>query len=391
MWSVKYKPKSLDEFLGNCAVVSEIVSWARNWKKGKSKALMIIGPCGCGKTTLCEIIAKELSLNLIETNSSDVRKKAALLQFFGSALSQQSLFFSGKLVLFDEVDGLAGNYDRGATSALKDIILKSSYPVILTATDKTVRGVKDMRKICKVVNFEPLDISDVIKGLRRICSLVGIEYDDLALKRVARSAGGDMRAAINNLQGVVSEDGHVTEDMSKDIDIRDTSMQINEILTVIFNTLDPRIAEGVMQNTDTGPDEILEWVRENVARVYKNEKDVARAFNMISRADVFRGRISIQQYWRFLVYQSKLMSIGVAVSKENRYRGIVVPVFPQKIGVLARTMFSRQKDKKNALALGQCLHCSRRVTRGYFPLIEIIRSKRASDYKVLCDSVGVEF
>ena len=391
MWAVEYKPETLKEFYGNDKAVSEVLEWVRNWKREKKKALMIIGPCGVGKTVLCELVAKKLSLNLVETNSSDVRSKKTLLGFFGKSLAQQSLFFNGKLVLFDELDGLSGMKDRGASSALKEIISNTKHPVILTATDKTVRSVKDLKTTCKVVNFDSISMVDLVKVLKRICSLAGIESDDSALKRVARSSGGDMRAAINNLQGIVSSDGFVSEQSAKEIDSRDSCSQISDILNVIFNTTDAGIADQVMHNPDASPDEIMEWIRENAPRVYKDKDDVARAMNMISRSDVFRGRISTQQYWRYLVYQGKLMSVGVATAKDSKYGGRMDPVFPQKIGILARTMFKRQKDKRNAKALGGMLHCSSRVARNYFPLIELMRNNRSAEYKKICDLSGAEF
>ena len=41
------------------------------------------------------------------------------------------------------------------------------------------------------------------------------------------------------------------------------------------------------------------------------------AYDYLSKADVFRGRIRKWQYWRYLVYQSALMNLGVAFSKDK--------------------------------------------------------------------------
>ena len=58
------------------------------------------------------------------------------------------------------------------------------------------------------------------------------------------------------------------------------------------------------------------WLEENIPREYDNE-ELEKAFNSLSRADVFRGRIRRWQYYRFLVYQSLLMSAGVSLAKKQ--------------------------------------------------------------------------
>ncbi|MCK5234523.1 MAG: AAA family ATPase, partial [Candidatus Aenigmarchaeota archaeon] len=129
MWSVKLKPKTFEEFAGNKKAIDQIQKWAKNFRNERYKALILIGPTGSGKTTATEILAKELNFNIVETNASDMRSKKELKSFFGHALQQQSLFFKGKLVLLDEVDGISGQYDRGAPAEIAGIIKTSKHPV----------------------------------------------------------------------------------------------------------------------------------------------------------------------------------------------------------------------------------------------------------------------
>lgn len=65
-WSVKYRPMTLNEMIGNESAVSRIKS---TLKKGNSHAMLLYGNSGCGKSTLARIIA-----NHVATKSSDIRE-----------------------------------------------------------------------------------------------------------------------------------------------------------------------------------------------------------------------------------------------------------------------------------------------------------------------------
>lgn len=390
MWSEKHKPSSFKDFVGNPKAVAAVRAWASNWKREPRKALMILGPSGTGKTLAAELLAKEMDYNIIETNASDVRSKKALENFFGRALEQQSLFYKGKLVLLDELEGVSGQKDRGAPAVIKTIIESSRHPIILTAADQTAASVKTVRRSCKVVKLEPVPTDDIVQALERVCSIENIKADEKALKAIARFSGGDVRAAINDMQSVVNSSRELKPDDVKGLGYRDSARSVQEGLTVVFRTLDAGTAIEAVDNLDVPPDEFIQWVRENIPREYKDGKEIAVAFDMLSRADIFRGRIMRQQYWRFLVYQLGLSSAGVAVAKEEKYPEVREYRFPSRIALLARTMFQRAKDKKNAEALASVMHCSSREARAYFPLIRLIKNRQPRAYQKIVEETGVD-
>ena len=63
-------------------------------------------------------------------------------------------------------------------------------------------------------------------------------------------------------------------------------------------------------------DEIILWVEKNLPMEYEGE-ELARAFDLLSKVDVFKGRIYKQQYWRFLVYENAFLSYGISSSKKQ--------------------------------------------------------------------------
>ena len=94
-------------------------------------------------------------------------------------------------------------------------------------------------------------------------------------------------------------------------------------------------------------DEIILWVEENIPSEY-NGVELARAYDLLSKTDVFRGRIHKQQYWRFLIYENIFLSYGIASSKKNFRTGFTGYKRPSRI---------LRMIKEGGLG---CRHCGRR-------------------------------
>ena len=79
-----------------------------------------MGPPGVGKTTTAYLVAKELGYEITELNASDTRSKKQLDSVVADALGTRWVTNTSakKLLLMDEVDGMAGNEDRGGVGEL---------------------------------------------------------------------------------------------------------------------------------------------------------------------------------------------------------------------------------------------------------------------------------
>src|SRR3989338_6137191 len=122
----KYTPKNISEIQGQDSAVSALVNFVKDFPKRK-RAALIHGPVGSGKTSAVHAIALELDYEIIELNASDARNKDSLLEILGPAMSQRSLFGKGKIILVDEIDGVAGNDDRGGISELATLIETTKF------------------------------------------------------------------------------------------------------------------------------------------------------------------------------------------------------------------------------------------------------------------------
>ncbi|HIG96291.1 TPA: replication factor C large subunit [Candidatus Woesearchaeota archaeon] len=398
-WAHTYKPKSLNDFMGQTEIaIATLKTAVQSFKKG-SKALLLHGPSGSGKTSSVHALAKDLNYEILEINASDTRNKEAIHTILGAATQQQSLFYRGKLILLDEIDGLSGTDDRGCLSELSALLQESSFPVICTMVDPEDEKLKPIKKQCQLIEFPALDPKIIAHLLKAICDKEHIPYDENALASLSRSAGGDMRAAITDLQVATSVllDG---KKLSKaDLSVlggRETKTQIEEALMRVFKTLDPAIALEAFDQLALDYNEALLWLDENLPREYEKPADRARAYDFLSRADIMNRRIRRWQHWRFLVYIQAYLSAGVAVAKDEKYKPTLSYRQTHRLLRIWQANMKFSHRKSIAQKLSSVLHLSSaRAVREVIPYLQLLckhdacfAEKLGQELKLEIDEVG---
>lgn len=346
VWIHKYAPKVLSDVKGQNTAIERLSSYVDNYKKGV-KPLFLYGPQGVGKTSSVHALAKENNYEIIEVNASDSRNADMIKSVIGAAVDQQSLFGNKKMILIDEVDGLAGREDRGGVAAINDIISKSTFPVIITGNDPYKKSLASLRKKCDLLEFHSLAYTSIIPVLKRISEIERITASEDALTALARSVGGDLRAAINDLQSL-SYDGKLTK---KDLELaysRDHTDKIINALVRVFKTTNAATALEAFDDVQEDLDAIFLWLDENLPREYTKAKDLAEAFSNLALADKFKGRIRKRQYYRFYVYCYNLLSVGIALSKEEKYPGFTS--YKPTTRLLKIWMSNQKNAKKKIIA-----------------------------------------
>jgi len=331
----KYKPEKLNEIKGNSKSISELKYFVENFKRGK--AGLLYGAIGVGKTLSVHILAKELNYDIIEVNASDYRDKESVERIIGESSQQYSLFKKGRIILVDEIDGL-NLEDRGGAQALASIISKSIWPIIMTCNDPFNSKLKNLRSKSRLIEFKKLDYLDVFKILKEVCDKEEIKFKEDKLKQLARKSDGDVRAALNDLQNLASE--KELEDI--EFGDREHKETIFNALRLIFKSKDPILLLDILSKTDLDLDECILWLDENLAKEYDKE-DLKNAYEVLAKADVFKGRIRRQQYYGFLVYINALVSAGIGLSKKEKNNKFVNYKRPERI---LKLWIARQRYNK---------------------------------------------
>ncbi len=365
-WTKKYEPKNPDEIVGQGSGVANLIGFLRDFKNQRNKAMILYGPPGCGKTSSVYAAAKELDLELLEVNASDFRNKLMIDATIGNASQQMSLFMKQKVILVDEIDGLSGQKDRGGVAEIARLIETTKFPMILTAQNPYDQKFKNLRKKADLIQYNALDYKDIFEYLSKICDNENIEFDENALKGLARRAGGDLRGAIIDLQLLSAGTNKINNDVLNELSGRKQTESMLQALVKIFKTTDPAIALRAFDNVNEDLDQSFLWIDANLPKEYKKPKDLAKAYLALSKADVFRGRIRRWQHWRFLVYVNALLTAGIATAKDEKYKEFIQYKPTMRLLRIWQAKMSNAKKKSIASKISSMTHTStKRITNDF--------------------------
>jgi replication factor C large subunit len=373
-WPEKYRPKNLKEFVNQKEALDAFLKWIKKWKPG-NKALLLYGPSGTGKTSLIHAYAQEKNIEFIETNASDIRSAKAL-ENIALATQQRPLLKKSKIFLFDEIEGIVGREEVGGIKAIIEVIRKSLFPIVLIANNPWEPKLRSLREYCELVEFKKISVWDIEKRLKQICQFEKIKPKDEVLREIAKISKGDLRAAINDLETIARGKREISKKDLEVLGFREKETSIFDALKIIFKTKNALAAKLAISNVDKDPEEIFLWIENNVAKEYEDPKEIAKAYDALSKADLFRQRIRIEQEWRFRSYMIDLMTAGVSQAKKEIYRKFTKYQYPSKLVILGRTKFERTEEKEKLLELAKKLHCStRKIKSEFLPYLNLLNRK----------------
>ena len=294
MWSEKYRPASLEDMVGNEEGRAKLRIWLRKWKPG-SKAALLVGPPGTGKTTTVHLVARDAELQLVELNASDSRTKDRLSKKVGEAITSTSLFGGMSLIFLDEVDGLAGRADFGAVEFIKDAVKKSQSPVVMAANDPESDEVRKLGSAATRIEFRKPEPAEVVKRLEKIAQKEKLVVSKDEMARIASAANGDLRAAINFLQSGLPAR-------------KDEEMTASQSVNAFFEAPDESAALRALRAYPGQPREKIRDIFTAVVRSRVHEERKAGALDVLSRTDVIMGRMMKGKDWRLLRYLDPLLA-----------------------------------------------------------------------------------
>lgn len=348
-WSEKYRAFKFTEIKGQELAVDKVKMFIRNFPL--KKAVLLHGPPGIGKTSLAYALAAEYDAEILEMNASDLRNKEKIAQVIGPASQQKSLFKKAKIILIDEVDGISTR-DRGGLTELLGLIEKTSFPLIITGNDIWQQKFNLLRQKSELVGLKEPDYKVVLTILKDICLKENLAVSNDVLTSISIKSRGDIRGAINDLQSLSKMD---EKSLVKEISERNKEVSIFNALQFVFKNaqLDSKML-GVYDEVNMDVDEIFLWIEENIPYEYKG-RELFKAYDALSRADVFRGRIHRRQHWRFLVYENFFLGSGIAAAKKYNRTGWTGYKKPSRI--LKIWLNNQRMAKKKSISEKYARYC----------------------------------
>ena len=370
-WVEKYRPKKLEKFKGQEQAVDKIKKFVAGFDLNKfaktiKRALILHGPSGTGKTTLAHVIANETNSEIFELNASDLRNRPKLQEILRPAIEQRSLTKKRKIILVDEVDGIS-SVDRGGLTELLFLIEVTPHPIIITANDIWNRELTQLRKKSELVQLKEIDINVMKEIMFSILKKEDMFMNNNIVTSIALRAKGDVRASINDLQAA----SRMRDPSLIVFDERNKKIDIFNALNLIFKGKPTKETLEVFDSVDIPFDESILWIEENIPEEYHGE-ELAKAYESLSRVDLFKGRIYKQQYWRFLVYENFFLSYGISAAKKSLKTRFTKYKRPTRILKIWLNNQRIAKKKSIAQKYAHHVHVGEKRALKEFPIIKQI-------------------
>jgi replication factor C small subunit len=234
-WTEKYRPRSLEHVWGQ----EETVKGLKAFVKSKNMPnLLFAGPPGVGKTTAAlalahDLFGKNFEGNVLELNASDDRGIDVVrgkIKDFARSVSLGGVPF--KLIFLDEADALTSDAQHALRRTMES---NSSVTRFVLSCNYSSKIIEPIQSRCAVFRFMPLNEADVHKMIDKVAKEEGLSLNDDAKKAVAYVSEGDMRKALNVLQGASFHSKSLTSDMIYKINSRAKPKEVVTMVELAIN------------------------------------------------------------------------------------------------------------------------------------------------------------
>lgn len=200
LWIEKYRPKKLEEIVGQSVVTERLKSYIR---QKNIPHLLFAGPPGTGKTTAATVLAREFygtewKENFFELNASDdrgIKMVRETIKDYSRILPNNPLGF--KILFLDEADYMTDEAQAALRRTMENFTRTTRFILSCNYSSKIIEPIQSRTAIFR---FKAIPEEAVMDALGNILEKEGVEYEKKSLEVIAEMSFGDMRKAINTLQ-----------------------------------------------------------------------------------------------------------------------------------------------------------------------------------------------
>jgi Holliday junction DNA helicase RuvB len=260
-WSLR--PKRLTEFIGQDAVKAnlEILISAARGRDEPIEHILIAGPPGLGKTTLANIMANEMGVNIRTTSGPAIEHQGALASILTN-LEDRDIFF------VDEIHRLARPVEESLYPAMEDFkfdfvsgkgagaqtfrLQLPRFTVIGATTRQGMLSAPLRDRFGAVYPLYFYDVDDLFEIVVRSAKLLKVAADDAGARIIASRARGTPRVA-NRLLRRVRDFAQVRGEGRIDERIALEALGMLEVDELGLDIVDRRILRTIVEKYDGGP------------------------------------------------------------------------------------------------------------------------------------------
>ena len=230
IWIEKYRPARLADIVGQDEIVERLASYVRT---GNLPHLLFTGSAGVGKTTAAVTLAREFfgeswQMNFRELNASDERGidvvRNQIKQFARTTPLGDATF---KVLFLDEADALTTDAQAALRRTMESYAQTCRFILSCNYSSKIIDPIQSR---CAIYRFRPLGPDAVKEEISRIATSERLHITVKAMDAIVYIAQGDMRKAINALQGAAIISSTIEEQMIYAITSNARPDEIEELL-----------------------------------------------------------------------------------------------------------------------------------------------------------------